>query len=295
VRFLCLLALALVSPLAYAQIAVTDDRGDTLTLKRPAQHIISLAPHITELLFAAGAGTRVVGTVEYSDYPPVARAIPRIGNYGAVNLEALLALRPDLVVVWGSGSPQALMQRLRDLGVPVYVTEPRKLADIADHITRLGRLAGTPVIAQAAADDFRRRLRVLRARHAADAEVSVFYEVWHAPLTTVNGAHLISKVMRLCGGRNVFTDLPMLAPQINIESVLSRDPDAIIASGTADSRPDALQSWRKYPEMRAVKSGHVFFIDPDLIERHTPRILDGAKVMCGQLERVREGSANTAQ
>ncbi|MGI8739050.1 MAG: cobalamin-binding protein [Gammaproteobacteria bacterium] len=286
-RFLCLLAL--VSPLAYAQIAVTDDRGDTLTLERPARRIVSLSPHITELLFAAGAGARVVGTVEYSDYPPAARVIPRIGNYGAVNLEALLALRPDLVVAWGSGSPAALVQRLRDLGVPVYVTEPRRLADIADHIARLGHLTGTAVIAQAATDDFRRRLRALRGRYAADSEVSVFYEVWHAPLTTVNGAHLISKVMRLCGGRNVFADLPMLAPQINIESVLARDPDAIIVSGTADARPDELQNWREYPELRAVAAGHLYFIDPDLIQRHTPRILDGAEVMCGQLERVRDG------
>jgi len=293
VRLLWLLAL--VSPLAYAQITVTDDRGDTLALERPAQRIISLAPHITELLFVAGAGARVVGTVEYSDYPPAAKAIPRIGNYGAVNLEALLARRPDLVIAWGSGSSQALVQRLRDLGVPVYVTEPRKLADIADHIARLGRLTGTPVIAQAAADNFRQRLRALRTRHAADSEISVFYEVWHAPLMTVNGAHLISKVMRLCGGRNVFEALPMLAPQINIESVLARDPDAIIASDTADARSDELHSWREYPGLRAVKAGHVFFIDPDLIERHTPRILDGAEVMCGQLERVRDGLTNDSR
>ncbi|MGH8502950.1 MAG: cobalamin-binding protein [Gammaproteobacteria bacterium] len=282
-RYLLVLLLAFVSPHASSQVTAVDDRGDVLKLAWPAQRIISLAPHITELLFAAGAGARVVGTVEYSDYPPAARAIPRIGNYGELNLEALLALRPDLVVAWGSGSPRALVQRLRALGVPVYVTEPRELHDIADHVARLGRLTGTQATAQAAARKFRRRLRALREDNAARPEVRVFYEVWHAPLTTVNGAHLISKVMRLCGGRNAFAESPMLAPQISIESVLARDPDAIIVSGAGD----AVRAWREFPELRAVAGKHVFFIDPDLIQRHTPRILQGAGIMCEQLERVR--------
>lgn len=283
-----MLMLAVGSVSASEPIKITDDRGDELTLTAPAERIISLAPHITELLFAAGAGDRIVGTVEYSDFPPAAKAIPRIGNYGDINLESLLALRPDLVIAWGSGSPTSRVQQLRELGVPVYVTEPRRLADIASHLEKLGRLTGTEDTADRAAAAFRERLQGLRKTDAKKREIDVFYEVWPEPLTTVNGHHLISKVITLCGGRNIFADLPTLAPQINIEAVLVRGPDVIIASGAGRARPQWLNAWRQYPEMKAVRAGHLYAINPDLLQRHTPRILEGAEIMCRQLERVRD-------
>jgi iron complex transport system substrate-binding protein len=273
---------------AFAPVTVTDARGDTIALARPAQRIVSLAPNVTELLFAAGAGARIVGTVEYSDYPPVARTIPRIGDYGGLNLEALLALRPDVVIAWGSGSPRAQVERLRELGIPVFVVEPRRLEDIAEVIEKLGRLTGSQQVAGPTAQRFRARLQALRATFADKPVVRVFYEVWHEPLTTVNGAQIISKVIHLCGGRNVFADLPTLAPQINVESVLVRNPDVIIASGAGASRPAWLDAWRQYPALRAVRGGHLYFINPDLIQRHTPRILKGAAILCGQLERARD-------
>lgn len=274
---------------ASERIKAIDDHGDELTLAEPARRIISLAPHITELLFAAGAGNRVVGTVDYSDFPPAAKTIPRVGNYGEINLEALLALRPDLVVAWGSGSPTVQVQQLRQLGIPVYVTEPRKLADIASHIEKLGRLTGTEDTADRAAAEFRERLQALREIYANQREVEVFYEIWPEPLTTVNGQHLISKVVNLCGGHNVFANLPTLAPQVNVEAILVRDPDAIIASGQGRAKPQWLDAWRRqYPELKAVRAEHLYFINPDLLQRHTPRILKGAKIMCEQLERVRK-------
>lgn len=273
---------------ASERIKVTDDRRDELTLVAHAQRIISLAPHITELLFAAGAGDRVVGTVDYSDFPPAAKTIPRIGNYGEINLEALLALRPDLVVAWGSGSPSMQMQQLRELGVPMYVTEPRSLADIANHIEKLGRLTGTKDRATRAAAAFRRRLQTLRNTYANRRKVDVFYAVWLGPLTTINGQHIISKVINLCGGHNVFADLASLAPQINIEALLVRNPDVIIASGGGGTKPQWSDTWREYPDLKAMRAAHLYFIDPDLLQRHTPRILEGATILCRQLERVRD-------
>jgi iron complex transport system substrate-binding protein len=239
------------------------------------------------LLFAAGADDRIVGTVEYSDFPAPTQAIPRIGNYGQLNLEAILALRPDLIVAWGSGSPDTQVQKLRELKIPVYFTELRQLEDIADHIENLGRLAGTEQKAMRAARTFDHRLRALRKTYADKPKVDVFYEIWHEPLTTVNGRHLISKVIHRCGGRNVFNGLPTLAPQINVEAVLVRNLDVIIASGAGDTRPQWLDAWRQYPDLQAVKAEHLYFIDPDLIQRHTPRILEGAEIMRRQLKRVR--------
>jgi iron complex transport system substrate-binding protein len=273
---------------ASEQINATDDHGNALTLTEHARRIISLAPHITELLFAAGAGDRIVGTVDYSDFPPAAKSIPRIGNYGEINLEALLALKPDLVIAWGSGSPTMQMRQLRELGVPVYVTEPRRLADIAGHIEKLGRLTGTEDKAIRAATAFRKRLQALHKTYASRREIDVFYAIWPTPLTTVNGQHLISKVINLCGGHNVFADLASLAPQINIEALLVRNPDVIIASGAGLAKPQWLNAWRHYPELKAVRAEHLYFIDPDLLQRHTPRILEGAEIMCEQLARVRD-------
>jgi iron complex transport system substrate-binding protein len=275
------------APAAFGRVTVTDDRSDWLKLAQPAKRIISLAPNITELLFAAGAGRRIVGTVDYSDYPAAARTIPRIGNYGELNLEALLELRPDLIVAWGSGSPATRLQRLRQLGIPVYVSEPRRLRDIATNIEKLGRLTGKKVTALRAAAAFRRRLHALHKRYADRPEISIFYEVWHEPLTTINGRHLISQVMRLCGGRNVFADLPTLAPQINLEAVLARNPDVIIAGGAGRTRPAWLDAWRQYSALKAVKAGQLYVIAPALIERNTSRVLDGAQIMCRQLERAR--------
>jgi iron complex transport system substrate-binding protein len=168
------------------------------------------------------------------------------------------------------------------------VTEPRSLADIASHLENLGRLTGTKDAAVRAAAAFRERLQTLHKAYANRPEVDVFYEIWPAPLTTVNGQHLISRVINLCGGHNVFADLASLAPQINIEALLMRNPDVIIASGAGPRKPHSPDTWRQYPEIKAVRAEHLYFINPDLLQRHTPRILEGAEILCRQLERVRE-------
>jgi iron complex transport system substrate-binding protein len=286
-RLLALLLILSLQSAAAAAAAVVDDSGARVALPEPARRIVSLAPHATELLFAAGAGARVVGVVSHSDYPTAARALPQVGGYERLDLEAILGLAPDLVVAWESGNPGAEVERLRALGIPVYVTELRRLEDIPATLERIGILAGTPGEADAAAAAFRDGVEALRRRYAGRSPVRVFYQIWDSPLMTVGGDHLISSVIELCGGRNVFADQAALAPAVDVESVLVRDPEAIVASGMAAERPEWLDGWRRWPGLGAVRSDALFLIHPDLIQRPTPRILEGAEQLCADLDRVR--------
>lgn len=283
-----LLALLLAMPAVLgADISVTDDEGNSLQLTEPAGRIVSLAPSMTELLFAAGAGELLVGVVEYSDYPPAARNLPVVGRYDQLDLEFILSLQPDLIVAWGTGNPRSAVDRLRQLGLRVYVAEPRALASIPDHLQRLGALAGTGAIADAAADSFRRRLQQLQTDYGGQETVSVFYQVWNAPLITAGGNELINDIISLCGGANIFADLSLVAPKVSEEAVLARNPQVIIASGMDTARPEWLDYWLQWPALRAVQQGQLHFIPPDLLQRHTPRALDGAAQMCRQIQTAR--------
>ncbi|TCO76534.1 iron complex transport system substrate-binding protein [Plasticicumulans lactativorans] len=283
----CLLAAALLAATARAEVQVTDASGQRVHLAQPAKRIVSLAPHVTELLYAAGAGAQVVGVVQFSDYPPEARRVPQVGSYTGFDLEAVLALAPDLMVGWSSGNPPNPLQQLEALGLPVYRSEPRHLGDIADDIERLGVLAGTEAVAQPAAAAFRARLATLRARYAGRRPVRVFYQVWNQPLYTLNGEHLISELLAACGGVNVFAALPALAAQVNVEAVLAADPEAIIAAGMAEANVDWLDAWRRWPQLAAAARGNLFLVHPDLLNRHGPRVLDGMEQICTALDTAR--------
>jgi len=270
-----------------ADITVSDDAGRQVKLAGPARRIVSLAPHITELLFAAGAGDAVVGVTEFSDYPEAARALPRVGGGTGLDLEAILALQPDLVVAWQSGNPAGQVQRLQSLGLTVFMSEPRQLMDVPDTLLRLGRLAGTEAVAQVNADSFIRRYDQLQQRYAQRPVVSVFYQIWEQPLMTLNGEHLFSDVVRLCGGRNVFSDLPALAPQVDIEAVLAVDPEVIVVAAD-DNDSLLLAAWERWPSLSAVAHGHVYAVTRERLVRHSPRILEGAEELCVILDGVRE-------
>ena len=270
-----------------AQIELTDDAGQRIVLAQPAQRIVSLAPHVTEILFAAGAGERVVGVVAYSDYPEAARALPQVGGYSQIDLEAVVGLRPDLVIGWRSGNRDAHLARLQAMGIPVYLNEPRSLDDVARSLEQFGRLAGSEDAANAAATAFRTRHAALAARYAGQPPVRTFYQIWDRPLMTVNDEHLIADVIRLCGGSNVFGSQAQLAPTIGVEAVLAANPEAIVASGMGDARPEWLDQWARWPQLEATRHDNLFFIPPELIQRHTPRILDGAERLCAQLETAR--------
>lgn len=285
-RCMLLFLLALNSAAA-AEIRVTDDAGRSLSLKQPAQRIVSLAPHLTELLFAAGAGARVVGTVAFSDYPIEARRIARIGDSAQLDLERIVALKPDLVLVWRDGNAQRQLDQLLQLGIPVFYNEPRRLPDIAHAIEQFGLLAGTQSLALPAARAFSARLAELRRRYAERPPLTVFFQIWDKPLMSVNGGHLISDVIRLCGGRNVFAGLKPLTPEISTEAVLAADPEAIVGVSAEAGQTGNLDAWKRWPRLRAVASGNLFVIDSDLISRNSPRILDGAEHLCRQLEAAR--------
>ncbi|WP_152522795.1 cobalamin-binding protein [Salinisphaera shabanensis] len=272
-----------------AGVEITDFRGETLRLDAPATRIVALAPHLVENLYSAGLGDRIVGAVSYSDYPPAARAIPEVGGYTNISLEAVVSKDPDLVVAWasGQGGDPATLARFEALGIPVYVDRPRQLEDIARAIRDLGVLGDTREVADAAASRFERRLSSLRERYSTRSPVSVFYQVWDDPLQTLAGEQFVGQVIRLCGGRNIFADAVSLAPKVGIESVLERDPQAIVASGMGDERPDWLDDWRDWPGLQAVENDHLFFVAPDIIQRATMRVLDGATTLCRQLESVR--------
>lgn len=283
---LAALLIAVAAP-AMAGIAVTDDTGRTVRLDDPAERIVSLAPHVTETLFEAGAGDRIVATVNHSDYPPAAEDIPRIGGYDRVNIERILDLDPDLVIGWESGNAQAQIKRLQDLGLTLYISEPRELSTIAESLERFGRLAGTGDTAREAARRYRQRLAGLRARYADREPIEVFYQIWNNPLMTINDDHLISDVIRGCGGTNVFRDLAKIAPRVSTEAVVMRDPQVIIASGMGEERPEWLDNWKQWSELRAVANGNLYFIPPQYLQRHTPRILIGMERLCEQLVEAR--------
>lgn len=273
-------------------ISVIDDNQRTVTLARPAQRIVSLAPSLTELLYAAGAGAQVVGVSEYSDFPPAARTLPIVGRYDLLDMETIVALAPDLIVAWRSGNPRSAVQSLIDLGFNVYVAEPTTIASIADHIERFATLAGTQAAGLAAAEHFREALALLDNTYRNRKQVRVFYQVWNEPLISVGGNELINDIIRLCGGSNIFDDLG-LAPKVSEEAVLLRDPAVIIASGMDASRPAWLDDWLRWPQLQAVANGHLYFVPPDLVQRHSLRVLSGTEQTCQHIEAARHPSATS--
>lgn len=271
----------------YAAVGVVDDMGRKVTLSAPARRIVSLAPHATELLFAAGAGDRVIGTARFSDYPAAARRIPRIGDAERLDMERLLMLKPDLVVAWHSSLPQATLERLTGLGLVVYISEPRDLSMIAGDMTALGRLAGTGGTAAVAARRFSAKLNALRERYGHRPPVRVFYQIWDEPLMTVNGEHFISHVLRLCGARNIFAGLKALSARVSAEAVVAANPQAIVTAAAAGARRDMFARWRGWHAMAAVRLHNFFVLSADDINRPGPRILQGAARLCRDMDRAR--------
>lgn len=285
-RTFCLIALLAASPVL-AEIVVKDDAGQFVRLAQPARRIVSLSPHITENLFAIGAGGRVVGTVDFSNHPEAAKRIPRVGGYEKIDLEAVAALRPDLVLAWESGNIASHVAKLKAIGLPVVLTETRRIEDVPADLERLGALTGNGEAARAVAARFRERLAALRASYSARPKVATFYQVWNQPLMTVGGGQIISDAIRLCGGENVFGALRQMAAAVTVEAVLAADPEAIVASGMDESRPEWLDDWRRWPALTAVARNNLFFVHPDHLQRHTPRILDGIERLCQHLETAR--------
>lgn len=285
-KILPTLLLLLYAGHASAAITVRDDDGAPVTVQQPARRIMSLAPHATELLFAAGGGDRIIGTVSYSDYPAAAKSIPRVGDNREVDLERIIAMKPDLLVVWLHGSAPRQIDALRQLGIPMFHSQPHKLEAIPDSLLRLGQLMGTEAVAQPAAADLRQQLDALAAKYAGRPPVRMFYQVWDKPLFTLNGAHIVSDSIRLCGGENIFGKLKTVAPTVSVEGVLQEDPEAIF--GTAEKNYGGINLWRPYTTMKAVRNGNLFTLNGDLLNRAGPRMVAGTAALCEKLELARQ-------
>jgi iron complex transport system substrate-binding protein len=274
---------------AAADVSVLDDAQRTVRLDKPAKRIISLAPHVTELIFAAGAGHLLVGVSEYSNYPEEAKKIASVGNVFALDLERVLALKPDLIVIWGSGNAKQLAKKLRDNKVTVFESEPHNFEDIASSLERISTLAGTEAIGKNAAKQFRQRLQNLSDTYRLkekEKPVNVFHQMVKSPLMTINQEHFISKMITLCGGRNVFAELKDISATITTEALLLANPDMIFSSGKDDSK--LRQDWTQFPNLRAVKKQNLYSIDGDWLHRAGPRVLDATEELCKDIRDVRQ-------
>jgi iron complex transport system substrate-binding protein len=272
-----------------APLRVNDDDGRPIELAQPARRIISLAPHTTELLYAIGAGDRIVATVNYADYPEAAKKLPRVGDAHLLDLERIAALKPDLIVVWMHGSAAQQIERLRALGLPVFHSESHRLEDIADGMRRLGVLTGTTTSAQAAASAYERELAALKQQYGGRKPVRVFYQVWHEPLLSLNDRHLISDAIRLCGGLNVFGTQGAMVPTVSVEAVLAAKPDLVATTQRMGTQSeDGLDRWRSLKHFEPGAKGRFVILDSDLISRQTPRILQGTRTLCEGFEQVRK-------
>ena len=274
---------------AEAAVSAMDDSKREITLDKPAQRIISLAPHATELLFAVGAGAQIVGVSEYSDYPEQAKKILSVGNVFALDLERLISLKPDLVVVWGTGNAKLLTNKLRENHVTVFESEPHDFETIATSMERLATLTGKVAKGKEAAASFRTRLETLRHTYQlkpGQKTVNVFFQIWQKPLMTLNDQHLVSSAIQLCGGKNIFGKLKEISPTVSLEAVLSLNPQAIVA--TSGEKQDVLSEWLQFPRLFAVNKNNLFIIDGNWINRSGPRILDGVESLCKNLNIARK-------
>jgi iron complex transport system substrate-binding protein len=282
----CLILLAFSMP-SLAGISLPQADGSSLELKAPAKRLITLSPHLAELVFAAGAGKRLVATVEYSEYPEAAVSVPRIGDAFRIDVERVLALSPDLVIAWDSGNPRQAVSRIISLGIPVWSVEIREPEEIAEVIMAIGDASGQKRTAGMAATDFRHRLKQLSGRYPSRQKLDYFYQIDEKPLYTINGEHLISKGLSLCGGHNIFHDLPGLAFQVTHESVIVADPVAMFAP-VQDNEPNPLAIWQDWPGLQAVSGNALFTLPADPISRATPRLLDALEMACRALDDMRE-------
>lgn len=283
-----LASLCLIAPLLQAEINVRDDAGQTIRLPQAATRIVSLAPHLTEDLFAIGAGERIVGAVSYSDYPAAAQKIPRIGGYNRFDLERIRALKPDLIVAWASGNPPQQLELIKRLGIPVFLDDARQLADVPTILERLGTLTGQLGQAQNAARHFRARIAALETKHGGQKPVRVFYQVWDRPLMTINKEQIISDALRVCGASNVFAAQATLTPIVDEEAVLAAQPEMIITSGETGAPGEKLARWRRFGQIPAVARKQLVTLPADLLIRMGPRLADGTEALCNAIAKARQ-------
>jgi iron complex transport system substrate-binding protein len=272
---------------AIAVCTVDDDAGVTIKLNSPAQRLVILAPDLVENVFAIGAGAKIVGVVSGSDYPEAARTLRTVGSYAGIDLERIVSLHPDLIVTWKYAFPRQLAA-LKQFGIPVYVAAPRKLEDIPRTLRNLGCLTGQQATANEVALKFERRINQLRVSSQKSAKV--FFQIDRNALLTINQDSWISQVIELCGGKNIFADARVITPEVNRESIIVANPDVIFSLGNDDGWK---RSWQQWTDISAVMRGRLYTVNPDLISRAGPRLVEGALLVCEGIAAAvvpREGS-----
>lgn len=287
--FIGLMMMLPLAAMAQSQV-IHDAVGDEFILKKPVRRIISLAPNLTEIIFAAGAGKYLVGVSSFSDYPKAAKNIPVVATFNDLDMEKIVNLHPDLVVAWRDGNPLRQLNQLRKLGIPVYVESFSKITDIPKNILAISKLAGTEITARKSANKFMCELAQLKHHYAHKKPVKVFYELSMQPLMTLNERSLVGQVIHLCGGKNIFANVSALAPRVDVASVLASDPQLIFVSKQAGD-VQAIRSWNAYQQLTAAQKHHIFAVDANTLERYGPRILQGAQQMCADIDVVRQQEA----
>lgn len=284
----CLLIFFWFSSFSCAEaIQVVDDLGYEVRLNQAASRVILLGPNLVESIYAIDAADTVVAVADHSDYPLAAKALPRVASHNTINYEQILALAPDLVVVWASGFGVDKIQKLRDLGLTVFASEPQRLTDIEQLLQVLGQLTGHSLAADEAASRYARQLKALAQRYQQQRSVRVFYQIWHQPMQTLNNQHIVNDVIELCGGVNVFAAQREIAPKVSIEAVIATNPELIITGVSDGQKPSWLDDWQRWPGITAVKNNQLFVINADTVVRHAPRILLGAEQLCRYLAQAR--------
>jgi iron complex transport system substrate-binding protein len=288
-------ACQLASTAVFAATTITDDTGQRVTLPNLPQRIISLAPGATEMLFAAGAGNRLIATVEFSDQPAEAKRVPRIGDVTAIDMERLVALHPDLVVAWPGGGNPAQIEKITRLGIPIYRQQVNRLADLPGSVRRLGALTSDESIAEQAARALAAELaRITREYAGGKHSATVFLEVWNRPIYTVGGGHLMSDALTSCGVRNVFGDLKELGPIISTEAVIARNPDIIVASAPPGQGASWLAQWKRFGSLNAVRTGRLIAFEDQGLNRLGPSVVPATEALCKALAAGgRDGAGRT--
>jgi iron complex transport system substrate-binding protein len=286
-RIILVLLFAAARQVCAAGFDVVDDTGARVMLDHPARRIVSLAPGATEMLFAAGAGSQVIATVAYADEPAAARQVPRIGDSSAIDMERLLTLKPDVVVYWPGGNNPAQIAQLKRLGFTLYGQQVNRLSDLSVSLLRLGLMTGTTTVAQQGARRIEQQLTQLRQRYSQRTPVSALLETWNQPLYTVGGQHLMSDVLSICGAVNIFGDLAQLSPAVQVEAVITRNPDLIIAAAPPGAGTQWLAAWRKYPAMKAVRSQNLLDFADQALSRLGPSVVAATAALCVQVDAAR--------
>lgn len=268
----------------FASIQVSDDLGSKLSVAQAPKRIISLAPDLTEILFAIGAQDKIVGAVNSCDYPAAAKKITKIGAYNALDVERMLTLQPDLIITWGKSFAMQLAP-LRKINIPIYISEPHTLTDVARTMRTLGILLGVAANANAAADAYMQRWQQLKNNYQSRQKVRVFYQLGSYSLMTINKKSWINEAIELCGGENIFKDTIGNAPIVDMESIVAANPEVILSDG---DQKDGLKQWLRWKSITASAQQHVYRVSADLIDRAGPRLLDGTRQICLAIDKVRK-------